>query len=213
GHRVEYRLNVRRRARDHTKDLARRRLLLQGLLCLVEQPHILDRDDSLVGQGLEQGDISVGERTGFGTCYGDRPNRLTVAEHGYGHYAPVAALSRDFPHVPKCRLSLDIRDDYRRTSADGSWMHRLVRGESHREHGTSRVVATLASGGERRQMKLVADDTRERRAVASQEAPRALHDRVEDGLWVRRRYADHPWSLRRGRLLASRLRKLPVKDP
>src|SRR5262249_797078 len=140
--RVEHRLDVRLRSAYDAEDLAGRRLRVERLLGLVKQPDILDSDDGLIGEGLEQGDIRVGERTGLGTCYGDRPNRLTVAEHGHGHYAPVAALSRDFPHVPKCRLSkcrlsLDIRDDYRRTSADGSWMHRLVRGESHREHGTS----------------------------------------------------------------------------
>src|SRR5262249_49288076 len=141
--------------------------------------------------------------------------RLTVAEHGHRHYAPVAALSRDFSHIPECRVGFDVRGDDRRTSAGGSWMHRLVRGKSHREGGSSRVVAALASGGERRQMKLVADDSRERRAVTSQEAPRALHDRIEDGLWVRRRGADHSQNLRRGRLLGSRLSKLLIEidDP
>src|SRR6266436_1176895 len=58
--RVEHGLDIGRRARDHAKDLARRRLLLQRLrevavarLQLREQPRVLDGDDGLVGEGLE----------------------------------------------------------------------------------------------------------------------------------------------------------------
>ena len=65
---VEHRLDVRRRTADHAQDLARRRLLLQGLgevaiagFQLLEQPHVFDRDDRLVGEGLEQRDLLVGE--------------------------------------------------------------------------------------------------------------------------------------------------------
>src|SRR4030095_3809897 len=39
-HGVEHRLDVRGGAADHPKDLARRRLLLQRLFRLVEQPHV-----------------------------------------------------------------------------------------------------------------------------------------------------------------------------
>ena len=41
------------------QDLARRRLLLERLLGLVEQAHVLDRDHRLVGEGLEQRDLLV----------------------------------------------------------------------------------------------------------------------------------------------------------
>src|SRR5262252_7901402 len=50
GDRIENRLHVRWRLADHPKDLARSRLLLQRLLRFVEQPHILDGDDRLVGK-------------------------------------------------------------------------------------------------------------------------------------------------------------------
>src|SRR2546421_139597 len=50
-HRVQHRLNIRRRAGDDTENLARRRLLLQRLgeipvACIkfVEQTYVLDRD-------------------------------------------------------------------------------------------------------------------------------------------------------------------------
>src|SRR5262249_3835629 len=50
--RLEHGLDVCRRAADHAQDLTRRRLLLQGFLCLVEQPHILDCDHRLGGERL-----------------------------------------------------------------------------------------------------------------------------------------------------------------
>ena len=67
--RVEDRLGVGRRAGDRPQDLAGRRLLLERLgqlpvprLELREQPHVLDRDHRLVGEGLEERDLLVGER-------------------------------------------------------------------------------------------------------------------------------------------------------
>ena len=62
GDRVEHRLHVGRRARDHTKDLARRRLPLQGLFRLVEETAILDGDDGLGGERLDESDFLLGKR-------------------------------------------------------------------------------------------------------------------------------------------------------
>jgi hypothetical protein len=50
--RIQYRLNIRRRAGDYAQDLTSRRLLLQRLLEFLEQSNILDRDHGLVGEGL-----------------------------------------------------------------------------------------------------------------------------------------------------------------
>ena len=57
---VEDRLHVRRRAADDAEHLGRCRLMLQGLaqfcvalLEFLEQPHVLDGDDRLVGEGFE----------------------------------------------------------------------------------------------------------------------------------------------------------------
>src|SRR5262245_51411210 len=56
--RIKHRLEVRRRAADHTQDFARRRLLLErdpqlvvARLQLLEEPHVLDGDDGLLGKG------------------------------------------------------------------------------------------------------------------------------------------------------------------
>ena len=62
GDGVHDRLQIGRRARDHPQDLGRGGLLLERLFRLVEQPHVLDGDDRLGGEGLEQRDLRVGER-------------------------------------------------------------------------------------------------------------------------------------------------------
>src|SRR5262245_43934334 len=55
-------------ARNDLQDVARRRLLLEGLseilvarLQLVQEPRVLDGDDRLVGEGLEQRDLRARE--------------------------------------------------------------------------------------------------------------------------------------------------------
>ena len=58
----KHRLHVGRRAADDAQHLGGRRLPLERLLGLVEQAHVLDRDHRLVGEGLEQRDLLVGER-------------------------------------------------------------------------------------------------------------------------------------------------------
>jgi hypothetical protein len=54
GHDVHHRLEIRRRARDDAQDITRGGLLLERLLRLVEQPHVLDSDHGLVGEGLHE---------------------------------------------------------------------------------------------------------------------------------------------------------------
>ena len=90
------------------KNLTRRRLLLQRLgeiavafLQFLEQPHVLDGDHRLVGEGLEQRDLFFGKRT--------RPpsRRIVIApigcsfaqqrrgEHGADARADPAVAARD----------------------------------------------------------------------------------------------------------------------
>jgi hypothetical protein len=66
--RVEHRLEVGRRARDHAQDLRGGRPLLEGLgqvavarLTLLRQSGFLDGQGGLVGEGSEQGDLLGGE--------------------------------------------------------------------------------------------------------------------------------------------------------
>ena len=76
---VEHRLHVRRRAADDAEHLGRRRLMLQrlaqfrvALAEFLEQAHVLDGDHGLIGEGLEQRDLLVGERTNLRTANDDR---------------------------------------------------------------------------------------------------------------------------------------------
>ena len=69
---VEDRLHVRGRAADDAEHLGRCRLMLQrlaqfrvALLQFLEQPHVLDGDHRLVGEGFEQCDLLVCERPDF----------------------------------------------------------------------------------------------------------------------------------------------------
>ncbi len=69
---VKHRLHVRRRAADDAEHLGRCRLMLQrlaqfriALAEFLEQSHVLDGDHRLVGEGLEQRDLLVGERPDF----------------------------------------------------------------------------------------------------------------------------------------------------
>ena len=66
---VKDRLHVRRRAADDAEHLGGCGLMLQGfaqfcvaLLHFFEQPHVLDGDHRLIGEGLEKSDLLVGER-------------------------------------------------------------------------------------------------------------------------------------------------------
>src|SRR5262245_61485493 len=60
---VQDRLDISRRAGDDTQNLARRGLLLQRFLELVEQPYILDGDDGLICECFEELDLRWSERT------------------------------------------------------------------------------------------------------------------------------------------------------
>ena len=73
-HGLEHRLQLAGRAGDDAEHLRGRGLLLQRLgqlararLHLVEQPHVLDRDHRLVGEGGDQLDLLLAERLHLGT--------------------------------------------------------------------------------------------------------------------------------------------------
>src|SRR6266540_2821453 len=74
-------------ARDGAEDLGGGRLLLQRLgqvavarLELLEQAHVLDGDDGLVGEGLEEGNLRLGKGAHLGTQNGQVTKRLALAQ-------------------------------------------------------------------------------------------------------------------------------------
>jgi len=94
GDGLEDRLHVGRRAADHAEDLGGRRLLLQGLghlgmslrerlvllLQLGEQAHVLDRDDRLVGKGLDERNLLVRKRPDLEAANENDAERLVLPE-------------------------------------------------------------------------------------------------------------------------------------
>ena len=103
--RVEDGLHVGLRLTDDTQDLARCGLLLQRLrylrmgvgertillLQLREQPDVLDRNHGLVGEGLEQRDLSLREEMCLGAADVDGADRDTFfSDQGDAQYRAVA---------------------------------------------------------------------------------------------------------------------------
>ena len=84
GNHVEHRLDIRRRAGDNAQDFTRGRLLLQRFLEFLEQPHVLDGDHGLVGEGLEQLDLLVGEGTNLDVGGSDYTDRDAFAQQWRG---------------------------------------------------------------------------------------------------------------------------------
>ena len=94
---VEDRLHVRGRAADDAEHLGRCRLMLQGLaqFCVAlleffEQPHVLDRDDGLIGEGFEQSDLLVSERSNLCAANHDRTDGNSLTQQRRGKYGPNA---------------------------------------------------------------------------------------------------------------------------
>src|SRR4030095_977795 len=95
--RIQDRLHVCGRAADNAEHLGCCRLMLQGLaqycialLNLLEQSHVFDGDNGLVGEGFEKGDLFVGERTNLRAADGNSPNRETLAQQRHGKHRASA---------------------------------------------------------------------------------------------------------------------------
>ena len=100
---AEHRLQIERRSADDLQHLGGRGLQLQRLrqiararLHLVEQAHVLDRDDGLVGEGLDKRDLPVGEAARLRTRQGDHADHFAVAVHRHRERAAIVA-ERDGP--------------------------------------------------------------------------------------------------------------------
>src|SRR4029434_7922679 len=92
---VKHRLHVRGRAADDAEYLSRRRLVLQGfaqfcvaLLDFLEQPHILDVDDSLIGEGFQELDLLVREWADFHPANPIAPNCNPLTEQWCSQMSP-----------------------------------------------------------------------------------------------------------------------------
>ena len=69
----------------------RKRKLLGALLHLFEQTHVLDGDDGLVGEGLNQIDLALAERSGHRPSQQQHAFDRAVAHQRHGEHRPVIA--------------------------------------------------------------------------------------------------------------------------
>src|SRR6516162_5424530 len=97
---LQHRLNVGRRGGDHVQDVRAAGLIGESLseiarlgLYFVEQPHVLDRDDGLVREGLQQLNLLFGKRLNLLSVDQDRANQRIVLEHGNSNDRARATVS------------------------------------------------------------------------------------------------------------------------
>src|SRR5262249_8341782 len=82
------------------------------LLQLREQPHVLNGDRGLVGERLEEGNLTLREETRFGATNHNRTDCEVVLSHeGHAENRAVSHAPRDFTPLRKLvDLGLDIGD-------------------------------------------------------------------------------------------------------
>ncbi len=204
---------IQRRA-DRLADLAERRQLLDRAgqlvrprLQLLEQADVLDRDHGLVGEGLEERDLVVGEPAGLAAGHRDRPDRLVVTEHRHHDLASIATdTSVGACGFGQSGIGVGVGDIERRSIANGLGV-RPARSRSGR--GKTRPQGGVASGvgaRERGELDLIARDPGQRARVRPQQADGAGHDRVEHRLHIRLRAADDAQDVAGGGLRVQRRR-------
>src|SRR5262249_7374794 len=202
--RVKNRLHISRRARDHPKDLARGRLLLQRLLRLVEQPHVLDRNGRLVGEGLHQGDLTLGKRQNLVALDADGAQQFARPEDGDRKQGPepgaapirVLWIALDIVYVNRSSLEGGAPRAALSSGRDRIPLDELSlrRREVARDHGSEKVTV----------------EAEDRRVAGLAQSDRVLGQGLKDGLEIERGPADHLEQFTGRRLLLPRLDQLMV---
>ena len=196
---IQHRLNIGRRAGDHAQDFTRRRLLFQRLGEFLEQPHVLDGDHGLVGEGLQKLDLRRGK--GRTSCdarqctnefrpadEGERPRRCASAAESLLSGNRSAARTSGMWSVPCSRIQRYCGSSILiSTRPDRAW--------NQNEPATTMTVPLAES---------------QHQIINPTNPRRALDDRIEDRLHVRRRAADDAEHLGRCRLMLQRLAQFCV---
>jgi hypothetical protein len=202
---AEHRGDVRGRAADHAEDLARGRLLVQRLreiavagLELLEQPDVLDRDDRLVGEGLHERDLLVGEGSDLELEDREDAHEGLPLEHRNAEHRPDRVHLRR--HVGVLRIRPYVGDVHRPPLEGGPRGAAVPPGGDRipldRVHELRRRVVPR---GRPEELTVEAEDER---PLGVAQPDGVLGQRVEHGLQVERRAADDLEHLaRRGLLL------------
>ena len=141
--RLQDRLQIEGRATDDFEHVGGGGLLLQRLaeltgacLHLIEQPHVLDRDHRLVGEGLDQLDLLVRERTHCGAREHNRTDHTAFPhERDSEHSAIATNLPPVLHRIGTSRNCLDVRNmdgcGFKYRPPEGRVFFRRERATSH----------------------------------------------------------------------------------
>ena len=126
------RLKIAGRTADNLKHLRGCRLLLQrfgevggALLLGFEQPHVLDGNSGLVGEGFEKSNVRLLERSYFGPADQDSTERATFANERHGKDGAVPKPDRIIPPERELATGIEEVGDVKRLQiANGVAHHR-----------------------------------------------------------------------------------------
>ena len=213
----EHRLRVQGRVHDLT-DLAERAQLLHGsgelLRTLVEgleESHVVDGDDRLVGEGREQCHVAVVEGPHLATVDRDRADTVVVLQHGHeGHRADALDVRRLDPvrHALAVGFALgDVLDLQGLALHCGARGQRLPLADGHgiRAHPLDELGPRTLVRDEPEVLTLADQQEGEGRLA---EPGRAREDGFEHGPVVGRRAADGAQDVAGGGLAFQRLAEL-----
>src|SRR5262249_5156507 len=154
------------------------------------QPHILNRDDGLVGEGLQECNLVLGEATRLAAGYQDGPDRVGVTQDRDDGPASIA--------METCSETRPLRHAGIDFVADGCERPPVpyrLRGEARGLKGLGKQrpntgLTRFVRGFEGGEFDLISNDGGEITAICREQANRTSEDRVEHRLYVRLRLAD-----------------------
>ena len=191
---VEHDLQIEGRTADDLEHIGGRRLLLERFgqllrarLHLVEQPHVLNRDDRLIREGRHQLDLLVRERPQRAARQDDHADRSSFPQQWNPEHA---AEGRDFLKLGQFifRIGEDIRNLNRfafqkRPATD--------RAAPRRNHDALHVFVKFPGEAIARRLLVTgARGSKNLRLLRFTQPSRGLQERVEHGLQVEGRAAD-----------------------
>ena len=196
GERIHDSFEIERRPADDLQHVGGRGLLLQRFreiagarLHLVEQPHILDRDHRLVGEGLQQLHVMRDKRSRLDPRRADHADGFVIAHQGREQHAAKTARSCEIPeHGRSAGLSLGVGDLRRLTIADQFEDREF--GERAREHTLQQFIGRRIGRRERLQVHQAVDEAKHRGGKAAKQPVGAGGNRFEHRLHIVRRTGD-----------------------
>src|SRR6266545_1835245 len=216
--RLQHRLKVERRPADDLEYFARRRLLLERLaelgiprLQLLEQPDVLDGDNSLAREGTQEGNLLVAERPDLAAVDHDRAHDGAFLHHRHAQPGPdtpdLYRLDPDRIPLLVCDvgdqvgyLDWPLLSNQAPQSGVGSRPPRAAHDEI-REH---RIGAAMLD-----RLKCLPVVEEEEAELRLAEPQGILEDCAEHGRQVIGGAADHAQHFAGGRLLLQRFGQLP----